>query len=439
MSAQRKHKQKSVQVVRSISKFAGTLAGTTVGIGKKAPGLKAFVEVKALAAVLESELDAANHELATLESELAVANCKLDKIWEKTKKKQSQLSSQLKAFQAESESLNSALKQAKNKTRGAKIKATRMSERVAILETEVNTANHKLVLTQEKFKKTQSQLVSQIKDLQAKNESLNSVLKQARNKTRGAKNKATRMSERVAVLETTVATTNGKIAETQEKTKKTQSQLVSQIKDLQAKNEFLNSALKQTKNKTRGIKARETRTSGCAAALETELVTANRKLAELQERGKETQSQLKALQTENKSLNSTLKQAQNKASGMRALQTENESLNSELKQSKNKTRGAKIKTTRTSEHVATLKSELDTTSRKLAKLQEKAKKEQSELLSQLAVLQEENKSAGVVEKIDAVKAEADQLIQQIDDSCSQTQHDTIETTKQQNKKQAELS
>ena len=50
MSAQQKHKQESVQVVRSISKLAGILAGTTVGIGKKVPGIKAFVEVKALAA-----------------------------------------------------------------------------------------------------------------------------------------------------------------------------------------------------------------------------------------------------------------------------------------------------------------------------------------------------------------------------------------------------
>jgi len=193
MSAQRKHKQESVQVVRSISKFAGTLAGTTVGIGKKTPGIKAFVEVKALVAALESELDAANHERATLESELAIANRKLDKTRKKTK-------TQFNAFQAECDSLNSALKQAKNKSRGAKTKATKMSSHVDALETELAAANSQLVLTQKKAEKTNSQLSLQFKALQAKNDFLSSTLKQARNKTRGAKVKATRISGCVDTL-----------------------------------------------------------------------------------------------------------------------------------------------------------------------------------------------------------------------------------------------
>ena len=101
MSAQRK-KQKSAQIVRSVSKLAGTLTGTTVGIGKKAPGFRAFVKVKTLAAKLESEL--------------AVTNRKLNSTRNKTKETQSQL----KTLQTENEALNSALKQAQNKARGIK-------------------------------------------------------------------------------------------------------------------------------------------------------------------------------------------------------------------------------------------------------------------------------------------------------------------------------
>ena len=61
------------------------LTGTTVGIGKKAPGFRAFVKVKALAAALESELDAANSKLAETQ--------------EKVEKTQSQLSAQLEVLQ----------------------------------------------------------------------------------------------------------------------------------------------------------------------------------------------------------------------------------------------------------------------------------------------------------------------------------------------------
>ena len=236
MSAQRKDEQESAQIVRSIFKLAGTLAGTTVGIGKKAPGYRAFVKVKALAAALESELDTANHELATLESEFAVANRKLDRTREKTKKTRFQLLSQLKAFQAESESLNSALKQAKNKTRGAKIKGSKMGGRVATLESELDTANRKLDKTREKTKKKQSQLSSQLKAFQAESESLNSALKQAKNKTRGAKIKGSKMGGRVATLETELTTANSKLAEIQVKVEKTQSQLSAQLEVLQEKN-----------------------------------------------------------------------------------------------------------------------------------------------------------------------------------------------------------
>jgi chromosome segregation ATPase len=225
MSAQRKDKQKSAQIVSSISKLAGILARIIVGIGKKAPGFRAFVKVKALAAALESEL--------------AVANRKLDRTREKVKKTRSQLSSQLKAFQAKNGSLNSALKQAQNKTRGARIKGSKMSVRVATLESELDTAK-------QKTKKTQSQLSSQLKALQAKNKSLNSTLKQTQNKAR-----ETKTSRHTAALETKLATVNRKRAELQEKTKKVQSQLSSQLDALQAKNESAAAAKKIDAVKTK--------------------------------------------------------------------------------------------------------------------------------------------------------------------------------------------
>ncbi|MHC4762152.1 MAG: hypothetical protein ACYS71_02055, partial [Planctomycetota bacterium] len=92
----RKVKRKPTQIVRSISRFAGTLVGTTVDIGKKAPGVRAFLKIRNLAATLESELDATNHKLAVL----TAANSKLVKSKETARRVQSQLSSQVKVLQA---------------------------------------------------------------------------------------------------------------------------------------------------------------------------------------------------------------------------------------------------------------------------------------------------------------------------------------------------
>ena len=157
MSAQRKGKREFTQIVSSIFKLVGTLAGTTVGIGKKVLGIKSSVKVKVQVASL-------GFELAKLESELAETQ-------KNGKKMQSQISSQIEALQAEIESLNSMLKDVRNEGRGIKTKVTKTSGRVDILETVLATANSKLAEVQKKVEKKQSQLSAQIEILQEKNES----------------------------------------------------------------------------------------------------------------------------------------------------------------------------------------------------------------------------------------------------------------------------
>ncbi|MBW8034734.1 MAG: hypothetical protein FVQ79_03530, partial [Planctomycetes bacterium] len=368
MSAQKKDKREPGKVIASVSRVAGILAGTTVGISKKTPGFSAFIKVKELTAALKSELETAQNKVSTLESELVAENRKLDTSRNKAKKTRSDLLSQIKTLQSKNESLESSLKQSKNMVRAAKVKAGKMDAHASALETE----KAKAVTVCEKTKEMRSQFLSQIKTLQAKIDSLDFALTQAKNKTRGAKTKATRMSARVAGLETELDATNKKLALSQEKATETRSDLSSEIKTLQAKVESLDSALKQAKNMTRGAKTKATRMSVRVTALESELAATTARLVVAQEKASNARSEY--------------------SSQIKTLQENNESLDSALKQGKNKARGAETKVTRMSERVAGLESELAATTAKLVVAQEKTKETRSEYSSQIKTLQENNES-----------------------------------------------
>ncbi len=230
MSEQRKDKQKPAQIVRPIAKLTGTLAANSVDVGKKVSGLGVFGKAKA--------------QVAALETELVTVNTRLAETQEETRKTQSQLVSLIKALQEENESLNSALKQARNKARGVKIK----EDKIATLETELGKAKSK----------------------------------QARNKARGAKIK----EAKIATLETELAKAKSKLAETQKKGKETQSQLTSQLDALQKKNKSLNYALKYPREEARGAEIEEGDMSERVATQETELVKTNSELAETQDEEK---------------------------------------------------------------------------------------------------------------------------------------------------------
>ncbi len=287
MFTRRKDKREPTQIISSASRMAGILVGTTVGIGKKAPGIRVFVKAKAL----ESELDTTTHELVVLK--------------EKAEKTQSQLSFKVDALQEKKESLNSVLRQSRNNTRSAKNKESKMSGRAAALETELAAVNNKLTKLQEKTKIAQSQLSSQLDSLQAKNRSLKSTLKQTQNKVRGIKAKQTRTSGRAAALKTELAAANDTLAKLQEKTKKVQSQLSLQIDSLQEKNKSLNFLLRQARNEVKSAKINESNMSRRAATLQTKLTTANSRLAETKRKVEKTpaplSAQLKILQKKNKS------------------------------------------------------------------------------------------------------------------------------------------
>ncbi|NQT02138.1 MAG: HEAT repeat domain-containing protein [Planctomycetes bacterium] len=281
------NEEKFVEFVGTASERAGAFASKVVAIGSKiagfaSDGVSAGKEMLGLAnekteGTSEKKSDAT--KTAKLKPDIAAVRRKRTKA-EKT---QSRLESQFKELKAENRSLMSELDQMRSELSKTRSREGTVRARAAALESELDAAQQQLERMQnedgntkvgkrtpagskaklesdlaatqreleemrDEAKKTQSQLKSKLKDMQAEKESLLSELATVRKDSGEIATRENTLTEQVAALESELAATQRELAETRSQAEKTHSELASQVKDLQAERESLISDLEKARN-----------------------------------------------------------------------------------------------------------------------------------------------------------------------------------------------
>jgi chromosome segregation ATPase len=274
--------------------------------------------VRARVAALESELDAARRQLeqvqgkadntkskkpvstgskAKLEADLAATRCQMEEIQDEAKKIQSQFESQLKALQAERDSLLSELETARKDVNGIDDitnRANALAEQVANLESELASIKQELAETQNQAETAQSQLTSQIKDLEVEKDSLISDLEKARNEAYEITSQQESADWQVAALESELTTARSELQKVQSRAESTQTELMSQVEKLKLEKESLISELRTAQSQFDEAIARENVMKTKTATLESEVTILRIELA----RANESKSDNNAIQTE---------------------------------------------------------------------------------------------------------------------------------------------
>jgi len=193
--------------------------------------------VRARAAALESELDDTRGELekiqskssqtdnlqddqseevAALKSDLAAAQSKLDKMRNEAKKTKSHFESRFKEMQEEKDTLLSELEKAQSQVKEAETSQDDVNVRVTTLESKLAKTQENLKEAKNETKKVRLEFESQVKTLQAENDSLISELEEARKEADDAIMKADSMKSKIVALESDVNAFDLKLRETHE-------------------------------------------------------------------------------------------------------------------------------------------------------------------------------------------------------------------------------
>jgi chromosome segregation ATPase len=251
--------------------------------------------VRARAAALESELEAASRQLeqtqgkggrkkgnkktsagtkAELEFELEATKRRLEEIQGQAKKAQSQFESQLEDVQAEKESLLLELEKARKETKEADKKKNRSNDKagkVAALEAELSATQLKLTETQNHAEKFESQLTSQIKQLQAEKDSLISNLEKSNKKGGKMMTQQDDAEARIAALQSDFDATRRELEELSSQAESAQAELTSEIEKLQSEKNSLISGLQEAQSRACEADAREDALKARIVALESEV------------------------------------------------------------------------------------------------------------------------------------------------------------------------
>lgn len=192
--------------------------------------------VRARAAALESELNAAQQQLeqtnskadntkgkkppartgskAKPEADLAATRRQKQEIQDEAKKAQSEFESKLEDMQAEKDSLLSELEAVRKEAKAERItnQVNALLEQVAALESELAATWQELTETRSQAESAQAQLRQQLEKLQLENDSLKSVLQITQNRADGAKAREDAMKTKAAALESEVTGLRSELA-----------------------------------------------------------------------------------------------------------------------------------------------------------------------------------------------------------------------------------
>ncbi|MFC1676647.1 HEAT repeat domain-containing protein [Planctomycetota bacterium] len=292
--------------------------------------------VRARAAALESEIDDIRSQLeeaqskpakttavgtgrnkrkAELESELAAIQRELEKTQNKAEKTQSEFTSQLETIQAENKSLSSDLEKTQSKAKQVRVELEseisqlqsenkslksdlekqrsednkmldledELKTRTAQLEADLAATQGELAETQNKTEKIQTDLGSQLKDLQVEKESLILDLEKSQNKVNEMTYREEQASEQVAKLESELVAVRQELVEIQNQSEHTQAELKKQHQQLQAKNKSLISELDQARKAADDAQIRADSVEAQIASLESNVAAASLKPKEASE------------------------------------------------------------------------------------------------------------------------------------------------------------
>jgi predicted nucleic acid-binding Zn-ribbon protein len=251
--------------------------------------------VRARVAALETELEAAQQQLeharskadntkskkpesagskAKLEAELVATRRRLQEMQDDAMEAQSQFESQLKDMQAEKDSLLSELAIERKKTKktyGITNRVNALVKQVVTLESELASTRQELTETRNRAEETQSQLASQVKELQAEKDYLVSELERARNESNEITSRQADENWQVVALESELATARSELQKVQSQAESTQTELMSQFEKLRLEIESLHSELQTAQSLADEARSRENVMKTKAAALESEI------------------------------------------------------------------------------------------------------------------------------------------------------------------------
>ena len=263
---------------------------STVGTGRGKRATELESELVAIQQELEDtrkKAEKTQSEFASQLKALQVENKSLSSDLEKTQSKskevQADLKSQISNFQSENKSLKSELEKQRSKDNKMPDLVEELKTRTAQLEADLAATQSELAETQNQAEKIQTDLGSQLKDLQVEKESLISDLEKAQNKVNEMTYREEQASEQAAKLESELAVIRQELTETQNQAKHAQAKLEKQLRDLQAENKSLISELNQARKEAddAGIRADSVETQ--IAALESDVAAAGLKLEEASE------------------------------------------------------------------------------------------------------------------------------------------------------------